>query len=254
MQVNPVGNIQNPEGDSPGLSIYPYGLRKLFNPIVASGLPYFGLNNLQMDLPVTGLFGIGLPGAGISGIGFPGIGFPGIQPLGTGFPGTVGPWMWNPAAQFIGSEEGSDSQDIPAQQPSDLSENLGSSLLNSPGNLLSRFPVRILSNPINNLISPLSIIPPFDSSIQLANLNTKMYVAVSIEGINQTVYILLMDDGRDSNLSLEEVLVKGIHCIKAKDVSDAETSIKYGKDHYNLSLYLEINSGNPIWAWNEKWW
>ncbi|MGA1840741.1 MAG: hypothetical protein ACMUIU_08965 [bacterium] len=252
-QANPAGNIQNTKSVNPESSIYPYGLANLFNPLLAAGFPYSGLNYPPMGLPITGLFPEIL--SVTSGMGFPGMLFPGIQTLGGGFSGMGPLWLWDTSALFAGGGEGSDNQDISPQQPSDLSENPKSRLLNPFGNLVSGFSAGALYNPASSLISPLAtIIPPFDSTLRMANLNTKMYVAASIEGANQAVYILLLDNGMDSDISLEDILVNGIHCIKATDVSNTETSIKHGKDNYSLSLYLEVNTGKPIWAWSEKWW
>jgi hypothetical protein len=266
IQINPGSDIQGSKWNDLGSLNSPYGFGNLFGPIEASSSSYCGLQYPAMDFPGISLPGIGIPGIVIPGIGFPGmiltgIGLPEIGPLGMGLPGIGLPWMWDPGARFpVTGFTGSEDKDTALQQYTDVSvDHVTTStvdLFDPFGNLLSELPIGALPDPIINLIPTLPVIPPVnlsippvnlsvppvnlsvppvDLSIPLASITNCRYVAATIEGITQTIHILLMDDGEDSILPLEDILNEGIYCIKVKNLPIWKLILELSSGHGTLN-------------------
>lgn len=258
-------------------------------PYLLNGFPFTGLTGIS--LPGMGFSALGFPGMGFPGFGFPGMGFPGVGLLGMGFPaigfpGTGFPAIGFPAMGFpglgfpgLGSEglglPGIDFAGIEAPQigfdlqgsvlgQQQTSEVTGSpltdpllTLLDPFENLISELLIGDLPDALSAIIPELPIVPSlFDVYIPLANLNSRMYKTAKLEGVRQIIYIIIMDNGASPDLTIEEILNNGLYCIKVENAPGIKSSytMEFGEQSYTLSLYLEINTRNFIWAWNNKWW
>jgi hypothetical protein len=222
------------------------GLMNAFDPL---RIPYYtfpGIAYPPASFPMLGFSGIGLSLSDILGTefaetSFPGLGFsiadiPGLGYSGRGFPGYITPDFFTDSPKLVGST-GTDSNTT-SQIPNIIDIDSLPELLKS---LIPQLPV-----------NPQTIQFPYIPM----DLTSKMYVAATIEGLDQIIHILLLSDGQEINKSLEDIIKEGFHCIKVKNMPNVRNSytINYGQECYTLSLYVEVNTLTPIWAWDCKWW
>lgn len=256
IRTSPGNGIQDLNWNPLGISINPLGLMNAFAPINIPFGPYINPTYPGAGFPGMGFGLMGLPGTGLQGV-LPGIGIPGILPPslmipGIGLPG-IG-FIQNGFAQVSNPYENIQGMQNGNQY---VSSETTVQVYDPSMDILSDFPLLSLPDFVRTTLNDLPIIPdPSTIFAPIPDFMSRMYVAATIEDVAQTIYILLMGDGEDTALSLEDITNEGLYCIKVKNLPGVKTSYKLtcGEECYTLSLFMEINSPTSIWAWDTKWW